>query len=304
LSSWSQSVLWTIEFLQVLSYFKKFPKDHWGFRLCIVSLAINETLALISLNAWVYRSSITDFGIIEAALLPGWEFRATLAHALISATLCQSYLVLRFRRVSQNNILSGAFAAAIVGVTGLSLYTIYASTQLDETVRGRGKIAAMTMFGMESAVDVGIAAALALYLIRRMKTDMDRTQRILRRLVFISIESGTVTAFLASATLIAVLAAFDTSNLCFLFLVLLGRSYALTLLFNINLRGSQDRIDRTIDEAHTLSGKRTIHRAGHGQVSVFQLASDPLAPMPPAHVSRGAGFQVAFSKDTLIKMEG
>jgi len=103
-------------------------------------------------------------------------------------------------------------------------------------------------------------------------------------------------------TLVVTLTLFETSNLPYLFVMVLGRTYALTLLFNLNLRKSAiTRLGASSEQ----EGTRVITTPKHnGQVNVFQLAElrsvSADGRKGPSQPMRNDELEVEYTKETYI----
>ena len=111
-----------------------------------------------------------------------------------------------------------------------------------------------------------ISLALTFYLVRFGKqTTFTDTKAMLQRLILLALESGTFSSAIALATLIAAKTAL-TTNICILFVFVLGRVYSLTLLYNLNIRATG-----------LLSGESTHIQHSKG-VETFRLGAVNTSP--------------------------
>ncbi|KAF8586190.1 hypothetical protein K439DRAFT_1631953 [Ramaria rubella] len=110
-----------------------------------------------------------------------------------------------------------------------------------------------------AVVDIMISIIMIIILkSAKSKTDFSDTRDIISRLSRITLQTGTLTSFLAFATLF-ILTQIHTGNMYNLFTNLLGKSYALSLLATLNTRshGCHDRnfsINRVSQSRGTIDG--------------------------------------------------
>lgn len=222
--SWLQCALWSCELLQAIRYLRRYlAHDSRLLWSSLLLLLLCDTFATITGCYWVYRACVHDFGDLDAAVVGGWQLSATIFLQQFSAAACQSYLIYRYCRVSRDYILSsilGLMAAGLVSFTlflphpvvlfcvcarrtlstdclsGLTSYALQLSVTIfcvyaashPLTMLYQGRMAAEVMFGVEAGLDILIAGALIVFLIKKVKPDHQfaQTRQMIRRIIILS----------------------------------------------------------------------------------------------------------------------
>lgn len=166
----------------------------------------------------------------------------------ISAALVQSFLISRVFRLTKRYwvaaiLLVGttvSLAGAIWSGVATAENTLYADRGADD--------AGVSMWLISSAAtDVGIAAALLVFLLRArseaVKFEGSQLRGPLNRMIKLTIETGGLTTAWALVALIVYLHD-NTSNEAVAMGYCLGRLYALTMLYSLNQRGREERVSR------------------------------------------------------------
>ncbi|KAF7378252.1 hypothetical protein MSAN_00250400 [Mycena sanguinolenta] len=203
---------------------------------CLVAFlfAINVTqAAAVVYMAWFY--CVTNFankGIIDYIPWP-YPFTAlTTAILAITNQLFQTWKIYLFTR---NKTLVAFLTATSLAACGLGI-TAAVKTWLELELT---KIAALqpvveANLALQCGIDVIIATILTLTL-RKSKTSITRTDRILNRLIRIAVQSGSFTAFFALGTLFSFRFSSQTEMLG-LFALSIGRVYTHTMMDHLVCR--------------------------------------------------------------------
>ncbi|KAJ7281079.1 hypothetical protein C8J57DRAFT_1464356 [Mycena rebaudengoi] len=255
--TWVNSLLYTVEVIQAVYYYRNFKHDNW-----MLKLLVSSAIAIDSVSMFANYASVYLFD-------PLYVF----ATAIVSASV-QSFLAVRYWLLARNKFITftlfffitvatgGAFASGIT----LAIFPEY-------TNRRKAIIPATTWLITEAVTDISIASAL-LWEFRKAKSMFKETQRracdLLNRLVTQTIQTGTAGASLALAIVIAFLVNKE-SNVPTGMAYTLGRVYCITMvriliiniciggvsqifkLANLNVRNTGD----TWLSKGTVSGART-----------------------------------------------
>ncbi|KAJ7327865.1 hypothetical protein DFH08DRAFT_967662 [Mycena albidolilacea] len=219
IATWANSFLYMAELIQAMYYFRHFKHDDWKLKM-FVSVAVLYT--------------ITHAGDPVYLADQHWPLSLHLFTTAVIAILIQSFLVVRYWRLTRNILvtllnsflvivaLGGSFACAVI----LAMFPAFKD-------REKIKIPATIWLVTEAVVDLSIAAAL-LWQLRKIRPTLVETQSVLDRLVALTIQSGTATTTLAVAALIGFLWK-EESNISTGFAYTLGRVYVLSMLANLNV---------------------------------------------------------------------
>ncbi|KAJ7237784.1 hypothetical protein C8J57DRAFT_1566660 [Mycena rebaudengoi] len=247
--TWVNSLLYTVEVIQAVYYYRNFKHDNWMLKLLVSSAIAIDSVSMIA---------------NYASFDPLYVF----ATAIVSASV-QSFLAVRYWLLARNKFITftlfffitiatgGAFASGIT----LAIFPEY-------TNRRKAIIPATTWLITEAVTDISIASAL-LWEFRKAKSMFKETQRracdLLNRLVTQTIQTGTAGASLALAIVIAFLVNKE-SNVPTGMAYTLGRVYCITMLANLNVRNTGD----TWLSKGTVSGARTGTRGERGNQVVTE----------------------------------
>ncbi|KAJ7845663.1 hypothetical protein B0H13DRAFT_2094873 [Mycena leptocephala] len=231
--TWAVSVLYTVEVIQTVYYYRHFKHDNWILKLLVSSAIAIDSVSMIANYASVYlvcdlaylqnQYWASHFGPIGRNFDPLYLFVTG-----VVAALAQSFLAARYWLLTRNKFITltlfffitvatgGAFAC---GVT-IAIFPKY-------TNRWKAIIPATTWLITEVVTDISIASAL-LWEFRKAKSSFEETRSLLNRLVAQTIQTGTAGASITLAVLVA--------NVPTGIAYCLGRVYCITLLANLNSR--------------------------------------------------------------------
>ncbi|KAJ7185216.1 hypothetical protein C8R46DRAFT_1287606 [Mycena filopes] len=259
IGTWFTSILCGVAFAQASRYFNVSENDTRFRKGLVVVVILLCICALGSEFAVIYLPTVTFWGDVES--LSKETYAAPVA-AISNATIAfivNSYLISRFYSVSKNIIIT-----LMLLLVNLFAFVMSFLPPLIGAGPGHAKTLAdlkiivplSTVWAVASAViDVLIAISLV-WTLRGMKTNFKDTDRLLRRVMVISVQNGFTTALASIGGMIAtLLIPFSTVSSIFFFM--LGPLYLLTLLSNLNLRGSNKSGSRTWTN-HTVPGNTSI----------------------------------------------
>ncbi|KAJ7771218.1 hypothetical protein B0H14DRAFT_3894751 [Mycena olivaceomarginata] len=268
IGSWLASILCGVVYSQAFQYFTNFPNDSWTRKALVIASVLFSLVGLVGAYADVYVPTVTFWGNPAAFLTETWSVPVySCANAMVAITV-NSYLISRFYAVSKNIFVTLVLGSLTLFAFVMAFLVIFLYPGVDpENFR---KVKKLTLTWTLSCVmsDVSIAASLVLTL-RRMRSDFNSTNRLLRRVIIISIQNGCATSLVAIAGMIAAIFKIN-SNIPALFFFLLSPLYLLTLLSNFNVRESGKSGSRTWS-----SGRNTADSIVVGGIHVNRTNMNP-----------------------------
>ncbi|KAJ7447521.1 hypothetical protein B0H11DRAFT_2335325 [Mycena galericulata] len=292
IGTWANSFLYMAELIQARYYFRHFKHDDWKLKTLVWVAFLVDTASTVGDFACVYLYTITHADDPVYLADQHWPIPLYLFTTAVVALLIQSFLVIRYWWLclfnpfyhptsheypsSTRNILvtllnSFLIIAAFGGsfACGVMIVMFPAFTE-----REKVKIPVAIGLVTEAVADLSISAALLLEL-RKARPTSVKTQSVLDRLVALTIRTGTATATLAVAALIAFLLD-DENNVSVGIAYTLGRVYVLSMFANLNVR-------RSVSPASMASGGVTS-AAGLGTLTIPSTVTDDcgssLSPRP------------------------
>ncbi|KAJ7883077.1 hypothetical protein B0H13DRAFT_2047280 [Mycena leptocephala] len=237
IGTWANSLLYTAEFMQAMYYFSHFKHDGWKLKTLVAVAFLIDTVSTVVDYVCVYLYVITHAGDPLYLGHTPWPLPFYVIATAVVGVVVQTFLVVRYWRVTQNTIvvlfLALLIASAFGGSFACGLMVALYPTFKDRT---KIKIPATIWLVTEAIIDLGIAAAL-LWELRKARGIMVERRSVLDRLVAVTFQTGAAAATVAVAALIAYLLK-PESNLPGGITYTLGRIYVLTLLSNLNIRRS------------------------------------------------------------------
>ncbi|KAJ7847350.1 hypothetical protein B0H14DRAFT_3138542 [Mycena olivaceomarginata] len=237
IGTWANSFLYMAEFIEAKYYFTHFKHDDWKLKTLVTVAFLVDTVSTVGDYACVYLYTITHASDPVYLADQHWPIPLYLFTTAVIAVLVQSFLVVRYWWFTQNILVTLLIIFLILVAFGGSLacgkiIAIFPAFKEREKV----KIPATIWLVTEAVADLGIAAAL-LWEFRKARRNLVEKRSVLDRLVAVTIQTGTATATLAVAALIAFLLE-EESDISVGIAYTLGRVYVLSMLANLNVRRS------------------------------------------------------------------
>ncbi|KAJ7815180.1 hypothetical protein B0H14DRAFT_3476452 [Mycena olivaceomarginata] len=235
--TWANSFLYMAELIQVMYYFKHFKHDGWKLKTLVWVAFLLDTVSTLGDYAGVYLYTTSHAGDLVYLADQHWPVPLHLFTSGVSAVLVQSFLVVRYWRLTRNILVTLLNSLLIILTFGGSFacgVTIAMFPAFKE--RNRVAIPVSILLVGEAVADLSIAAAL-LWQLTKARTNLAGTRSVLNRLVVLTIQTGTATATIAVAALIAFLSD-PESNVSVGIAYTLGRMYVISMLANLNVRMS------------------------------------------------------------------
>ncbi|KAJ7237802.1 hypothetical protein C8J57DRAFT_1727789 [Mycena rebaudengoi] len=249
--TWANSVLYTIEIIQAVYFYRNFKHDNWMLKLLVSSAIAIDSVSMFANYASVYlvtQSHTGEIWRIYKTSIGKFDPLYLFATGIVAA-LVQSFLAARYWLLTRNKFISftlfflitvaagGAFAC---GVT-LTIYPEYKN-------RRKAIIPATTWLIAEAVTDTFICVG--------SSVGIPESQVLVQGDPEASLLTGTAGASIALAVLVAFLANKESN----------GRVYCLTMLANLNVRKTGD----TWLSKGTISGARTETRGERGNQVVTE----------------------------------
>ncbi|KAJ6478694.1 hypothetical protein DFH09DRAFT_1215263 [Mycena vulgaris] len=237
IATWANSFLYLAELIQARYYFRHFKHDDWKLKALVSVALLLDTVSAVTDYACVYLYTITHAGDPGYLADQHWPIPLFLFTTAVIAILVQSFLVVRYWSFTRNipvTLLNSFLSIVALGGAFASAVTLAKFPAFKE--REKVKIPAMIWLVTEAVADLSIAAAL-LWELRKVRPAVVDKRSVLDRLVALTIRTGTATATLAVATFIGYLVK-EESTISTGIAYTLGRVYVLSMLANLNIRGS------------------------------------------------------------------
>ncbi|KAJ6526739.1 hypothetical protein B0H19DRAFT_1385617 [Mycena capillaripes] len=242
LGTWASSLLYTSELLQAVYYFRRFKNDDWKLKTLVITAFSIDTVSMLGDYACVYLYAITHAGELDYLTKQNWGVPLYIISTNFVAILVQSYLAIRYWRFTNNTILVAFLFLLILATFGGGLSSGL-TVVLFPAYKDRTKVRISGTFWIitQVAADLTIAVAFVREFLKANSMSTDKRQGInnkLNRLVALAIQTGSATAAISTAALVAFLIN-DQTNIPAGFMFSLGRTYVLSMLLNLNIRAQE-----------------------------------------------------------------
>ncbi|KAF7371071.1 hypothetical protein MSAN_00741400 [Mycena sanguinolenta] len=280
MGSWFASILCGMAYAQAFTYFSSFPNDSWARKALVIASILFSLVGLIGAYGDVYEPLVSFWGDPAALETETWSVPMYSVANAAEALTVNGYLISRFYSVSKNLFVSLILAFISVCAFVAALLAVFLFPGVENFEKVKPVVYVWIIVGV--IADVSIALSLVLTL-KSMKTSFQDTNRLVRRVMVISIQNGCATSLCAIAGMIATIFKIDT-NLAAVFFFLLSPLYVLTLLSNFNMRGG----------AGASSGSRTWSSSRNGANSSIVINN--------IHVQRSAAVVVDPTDSSEIEL--
>ncbi|KAJ7025833.1 hypothetical protein C8F04DRAFT_1127248 [Mycena alexandri] len=286
LGTWFSSLFTGVAFSQAYHYFHRSPNDGPLRKGLVATLIILCSAAWVGEYAEIYFPTVAHWGDLASLATDSW---ATPFYTISNATagvIVNTYLIYRFYNVSKNIIL-----AVLLGLLNLFSFVMaflplfmYAGVGHTRTLEDVQKVVPLTIIWTVACAICDVAIAISLvWTLRGMKTTFTDTDRLLHRVTVISVRNGCATSL---ASIGAMLGTIILPYIAEIFLYMLAPLYLMSLLSNLNLRGSRKSGNRTWSyvKKNTVAGNtsivingihvhHTVHTTGDPTVAEIEMAT-------------------------------
>ncbi|KAG7085521.1 hypothetical protein E1B28_003081 [Marasmius oreades] len=270
IGTWVSSLLEMLIITNTIEYYTNFPKDSLFKKIFIGAVVVVDFISLVSAYITVYLVCVTFWGDEVAIQKQFWSIPMCLASTGLVTIFSQGFLIYRVWILSKNWLIMillslGALAAMACVTTAAGFFGTYR----EYSERHRASVAVIVWLATTTATDIGITGVLIFWLYN-MKTTFKHTENIIRRLIRVAVQTGSASSLIAIGVLISYIIN-DASNIESGITFVLSRTYVLTLLYNVNVRSSN----------------QALLMPSHG-TSDLERASAPVVSFSEIHVHRTA----------------
>ncbi|KAI5474781.1 calcium:hydrogen antiporter [Pseudohyphozyma bogoriensis] len=259
IGSWVNSMVFALELQQLYYYFTTFKNDGWSIKGAVATIGMLDLGSTVVTNACVYLYTVKHWGDVAYLTCQNWPLPVMVITNALTGLILHAFLTVRVWHLSRSIAL--VLVCSLLTICAIAAAIAVATvTILNPTYHARTKIIKFGIVWLSTAcgADSVIAASLVTLLNKARKDVANFSQstidRPLQKLVRISAESGCLIATYGLIT-ICVFATHESTNIPVGLALSFGRIYALTLLFNLNLRKSTARgIATSGGELDTTSG--------------------------------------------------
>ncbi|KAL5512594.1 hypothetical protein ACEPAG_3247 [Sanghuangporus baumii] len=272
--------LWGAATIQLYYYFNQFPNDEWRLKALVAAVWTLDTThqGLISHTCYAYL--VTNYANPPFLLTITPSLSVMVLISGIVCFLVQCFLLYRVWRLSEKNMFLVIFLFAM-GVAQFVTTALYYAKGAKLTVLTLPSIAWLSKLvnSLSAATDVSIAAVL-IYLLQRSRTGFRRSETLINRLIFFTINTSALTSICAIFSVIFV-TVYPDALIYVAFYVNISKMYTNTFFATLNARKStRDGFDSTYNQ-----GSSMILSRGRSEV-------------PPWSANRSQNSRVAIRVET------
>ncbi|KAJ7573608.1 hypothetical protein C8J56DRAFT_981682 [Mycena floridula] len=229
IGSWVNVMLYLLEILAVVTYFSRYPRtDPPLVFVAVITVFLLDTAGTLAACLDVYLYTVSHW--VDSSCLVALVLSNIFRFSFHLFTLTDSRYSTR-----QKLVVSILFLLVLPSFIGCMLGSTYSTLHKNYADRGYINVMLAKIWLVFSALgDIAISIALIRHLITQ-EVVFRTTQRLLRRIVAMTLGTGLITSFAAIAALSSFVINVEsnvTSGMCFC----LGRIYALTMMYNLNWR--------------------------------------------------------------------
>ncbi|KAJ7137518.1 hypothetical protein C8R43DRAFT_1019570 [Mycena crocata] len=222
--------------VQAYIYYESFPDDLRRIKFLVGTVWILDAAHLVLICQTCYHYLITNWGNDAALLIATYELDLHLIFVGLATLVCQAFFLHRIWMFSKGNwIMTSVLSAGCLATFGLDVsLSVQILPVRSVAVFNRHTAEVVGLFTTGAVVDMAIALVLVFYL-QQGKTQFDRTNFVVARVLHYTVATGLITSILAIGCLAAYFAAPHT----FIFIAMhfsLGRLYTNALLATLNSR--------------------------------------------------------------------
>ncbi|KAK4705322.1 hypothetical protein P7C70_g887, partial [Phenoliferia sp. Uapishka_3] len=247
IGSWVNTILYTMEAVQVYKYFSDYANDTFILKGAVGLAFSVDTFATFAYCAGVYLNCVTHWGdasylLVQNLAIPTYCFTTAVTTFIVQAFMCA-----RAGRMIQNKYIRMPMIMLLIALSLSSVASAFwAGISVlmypNYTERQKEVIPVTIWMTTTSGADIGVAITLIIQLMHVQKKYSDaaassRLGGILNSLIWRAIQTGSVTALFAILCLCLYLTD-QKSNVTIGTGFSLARIYSLTMLVNLNSRRS------------------------------------------------------------------
>ncbi|KAK0465949.1 uncharacterized protein EV420DRAFT_803541 [Desarmillaria tabescens] len=229
-------------FVQLFIYFDHYPKDHMWVKIFVLVLFTLDILNSAFVLAWVYKMLIDNFGNIEAFYKADWTAATDPLLSCIMSGMVQFFFAWKIWVLTKNYffifIICACSLASSAGgfATSIIAFMVWNTMNWPE-LRVKLDTPALIWLIPAAVADLIIAIVITVYL-HRAKGPFKRTNRVLNRVIRLTMQNGLLTATIAVVDLVLILAIKDTPYYLFVAFIL-PKLYTNSAMSSLNSRRIQ-----------------------------------------------------------------
>ncbi|KZP16239.1 hypothetical protein FIBSPDRAFT_976110, partial [Athelia psychrophila] len=259
-------VLFGIIISQVFTYFRNCDKDRPWLKLFVFVVFVLDTLSSILAMVWMYWLLIDNCGQIETFTYGSWLLAANLMVVGIVACMVQCFFARRTQIIAGKKwltmfIVLCAFATMCGGIgTGIAVLWFRSYALLANLTK---QLAIIWLIWLISAAvgDTVIAISLT-YHLRHYKGRFEATNKVLDRIIRLTVQNGLLTSLGAIASICLTLSTPIPYHITYSFLM--PKLYSIAVLSSLNARKHLNRdMTTTVD-----CGSRSVMRVSGVNASI------------------------------------
>ncbi|KAK0452269.1 hypothetical protein EV421DRAFT_1898024 [Armillaria borealis] len=224
--------------VQLYIYFDRYPKDNIWLKVFIVVLFTLDILNSVFTIMWIYKLLIDNFGNLVALNKSDWTVMTDSLLAGIMAGMVQVFFAWKIWVLTRNYFYVGAIVICALtssagGIaTSIGGFRIIYSADWNEL---RNKLYKLSLVWLAPAAlgDLIITVIITIYL-QRAKGSIRQTNRVLNRIIRLTMQNGLLTATVALIDLLLILFVEKPYYLCVAFI--LPKLYTNSALSSLNAR--------------------------------------------------------------------
>ncbi|KAJ7840929.1 hypothetical protein B0H14DRAFT_2587141 [Mycena olivaceomarginata] len=225
---------------QAVYYYRHFKNDNWRLKTLVSVAFLIDTVALLNDYACVYLYTITHVGDTAYFANQNWTIPVYVFTTAAVALPVQIYLVARYWKFAHKQVITLSLGLLSLAAFGGS-FTCGLMVAVFPAFKDRNKLKTPAILWLitEAAADIGIAVALLWEFLKTRPTSTEtrkRSNSVVKRLIAVTLQTGTATAAIAVAALIGFLLN-EESNIGVGFAWCLGRTYQTSTYANRHVYG-------------------------------------------------------------------
>ncbi|KDR82573.1 hypothetical protein GALMADRAFT_237962 [Galerina marginata CBS 339.88] len=229
------AILLGVMMTQVYIYYTSFKRDKIWIKIFVAVLFFFDILNTACDVAYIYEALIIHFGDTAYLNVVTWLFDTDPAITGVIVSSVQTFFAWRIYLLTKNWILPLVIVTTAIsgGVTAI-LTPVEVAKAPFFVYLIRSKVTIIIWLSSEVLGDILITAILVTYLTRR-KTGFERSDMLIDKIIRITIQTGLVTAIVATINLLVYL--LNPTGLHLLFNFPLAKLYSNSLMSTLNSRG-------------------------------------------------------------------
>ncbi|GJE92018.1 hypothetical protein PsYK624_081710 [Phanerochaete sordida] len=242
------TLLYGAVIVQAQMYYVRFRRDRVGYKAFVGVLLVADTLNTSFNIAWIYKVLVDNFGNKDSLMVSDWLNASEHAMAGLVAMMCQMFYARRIYILTRKKSIT-ALITVTSCLTGIcATGTAIAVGMRPEFSRLQSLKAVVLPWLISNTIcDVTIAVTLSAFLSKR-KTGFERTDALIKKIIFTTISNGLLTASFTTSHMISYLASESGIHMIFNYGVV--KLYTNSVISSLNAR--QEEGDAFRQPTHTL----------------------------------------------------